>query len=152
MMKRTILFLSLILLVFSGSFAQPPQGGGGRFNPEERQKQQLEMMKKELSLTPEQTTKVEALNKETGEKMRALFEANSGDRDKAREKMRAVREESDTKLKAILTAEQYTKWQEIEKKMREERRGNRPQGGPGDPGGPGPDGGQRGGQRGGGDQ
>jgi hypothetical protein len=139
-MKKGLLILGLAFAVVSGSFAQPQ----GRGNWEERQKQQLETMKKELKLTPDQVTKVEALQAETNKKTRAVFESGSADRDANREKMQAIREEHDKKLKTILNKDQSAKWDEIVEKMRAERRSNNQGGGPGGPGGP-----QRGGERGG---
>jgi periplasmic protein CpxP/Spy len=145
MMKKLLIVLGLALTVATGAWAQPPQGGGqGRFNFEERQKQEMETMKKELSLTPDQVKKVEALNAETNQKTRELFEASAGDREGNREKFRTLREEHTKKLNVILTPDQAKKWEEIQEKLRAERRANRP-GGPGGPGGE--RGGQRGGQR-----
>jgi periplasmic protein CpxP/Spy len=147
-MKRLVMFFSLLIMVAVMAVAQDGRPAGGqRPNMEERMKQQMETMKKELNLTADQVTKVEALNAETGKKMQELFQNNSGDREQQREKMRAVREENDKKLKAILNADQYKKWEAIQEKQRQERQANRPQGqgGPGQ-GGPG---GQRGGERGG---
>jgi periplasmic protein CpxP/Spy len=126
-MKLTILILSLTFALIGSAFAQPQGGnrpGGG--NWEEMQKQQMETMKTELKLTPDQITKVEALNAETNKKTKAIRDANSTDREANREKMRAVREEQDKKLKTILTKEQATKWDEIQEKRRAERRANNP--------------------------
>jgi periplasmic protein CpxP/Spy len=143
MMKKMLMFLGLVLAVGVGSFAQP-QGGNrqGMGNFEERQKQQMETMKKELNLTSDQVTKIEALQAETNTKTRAIFESGANDREANREKMRAVREDHNKKLKSILTKDQATKWDEITEKMRAERRANAPGGGP-------QGGGQRGGERGG---
>ncbi len=141
-MKKLLIVLSVAFAIATGAWAQPPQGGGqGRFNFEERQKQEVETMKKELNLTPDQVKKVEALNTDTNQKTRELFEANAGDRDANREKFRTLREEHTKKLNEILTADQAKKWEGIQEKLRAERRANRP-GGPGGPGG------ERGGQRG----
>jgi periplasmic protein CpxP/Spy len=139
-MKKVLMILGLVFAVISGSWAQP-QGGNRQGNFEERQKQQMETMKKELSLTPDQVTKIEALQAETNKKTRAIFESGSEDRDANREKMRVVREGHDKTLKTILTKDQAAKWDTIVEKMRNERRAN-------NPGGP-QGGGQRGGERGG---
>lgn len=89
--------------------------GGGRANVEER----VNRMAEELKLTDDQKKKVEALFKEQGEKMRALRDATPEER---REKGRGMREEMNKKMKEILTAEQYTKFEQMPR--------------PGRPGGP----------------
>lgn len=86
-------------------------------------KVRAEQLAKELSLKDDQKTKVEELFKAQGEKMRELRSATPEER---REKGKTMREEMDKKMKEILTAEQYAKWEK-----------NRAQGrGPGGPGVP----------------
>lgn len=87
-------------------------------------KERLDKMAEDLKLTADQKTKVEAAMKEQGEKMRALREDTSLSDEQRREKFRSMRDEMDKKMKDILTAEQFEKWQ----KLREQSR-------PGGPGG-----------------
>ncbi len=102
----------------------PPQGAERRPNmrrasPEQR----LNHMAEALKLTDEQKDKVKAVLQAEGEKMRGLRDLAPDER---REKAKAVREETVAKMKDILTAEQFTKWQE----MRQNRGGgNRAPGG-----------------------
>ncbi|MFN3410174.1 MAG: hypothetical protein ACK45B_14355 [Limisphaerales bacterium] len=97
----------------------------------------------ELGLNEEQRTKFEAVMREAQEKRRALREDTSLTPEQRREKNQAIQKEVDAKVKEILTAEQYAKWE----KMQQERRRGQPgqPGGPGGPGGPGPRAGQSGG-------
>ena len=81
----------------------------------------------ELNLTAEQKPKVEAVMKGAAEKRKALRDDTSLTPEQRREQMKAIAEESKTKLKEILTAEQLAKMEELQK--------NRP-GRPGGPGGP----------------
>ena len=94
-----------------------PEGREGRPRPtgDDAIKARVERMSENLKLTDDQKTKLTEVFKSQAEKMREA----RGDR----EKMTAMREENDKKIKEILTAEQYTKYKE------------RPQGG--GPGGPG---------------
>ena len=70
----------------------------------------MEQMVSELGLSDKQT-----------EKLKAVFEEmkpgrnNSGERP-SREEMEKKRSETDAKIKKILTDEQYTKYQELQKK------------------------------------
>jgi Spy/CpxP family protein refolding chaperone len=146
MKLRSFLFAFAFLFVGIMAMAQPLQGMG-QFNPEEMIKRQTEQMVKDLGLNDSQKTKIEALNKKYGAKMGEVFQSAGGDREKVREKMTAMRTEKDAELKTILTPEQFTKYQELEKKRMEERRQN----GQGRPGGPGAPPQKRGQQRGSGD-
>jgi Spy/CpxP family protein refolding chaperone len=96
-------------------------GAGGRnMSPEAR----FEKMSTELNLTEDQKPKVKAALKEQFDKMKDLSP------EERREKGPAMREEADKKMKEILTADQYKKFQS----MRPGRPGG---GGPGGPGGAG---------------
>jgi protein CpxP len=91
-------------------------------------KERVDKMAEDLKLTADQKTKVEAVMKEQGEKMRGLRDLTPEER---REKSTALRAETTKKMKEILTAEQFTQWEK-----------NRPQGRPGGRRGAPPAGGQ----------
>jgi Spy/CpxP family protein refolding chaperone len=77
----------------------------------------------QLKLTPEQQTKVEALFKDERDKAKDLRDqSQSLPQEERRAKMREMREGMDTKMKGILTPDQYEKW----KAMRQQ--GQRPGG------------------------
>jgi Spy/CpxP family protein refolding chaperone len=79
--------------------------GGGDFV-----KQRLDRLSEELKLTDEQKPKVEALLKAQAEKMRGLRDATPEER---QEKMKASRDEMGKKMKEILTAEQFAKYEKL---------------------------------------
>ena len=85
-------------------------GGGGRQTVE----QQLEQMSTALSLTDAQKPKVKAVLEDSSKKRQELMSGGSPDQ----EKMQALRDEQTKKMKAILTAEQFGKYE----KAQEERR------------------------------
>lgn len=90
----------------------------------------IEMLTTNLSLTAEQVPKVKAVLDEQRTKMGEL--RNETDQEVRRTKGQALRTETTAKMKEILTAEQFTKWE----KMAQGMRGNRPPGGaPGGAGG-----------------
>lgn len=98
----------------------PPQGPGGmRGGPAAR----LEMMQKELSLTPDQTTKVKAILDDGRAQMQAARSDNSGG--DVRAKMMELRKAENDKIKAVLDDTQKTKFEEMEKRMRERMRAGR---------------------------
>lgn len=82
-------------------------------------------VQKDIKLTADQKTKLEALREELGEAMRARFAGGRGgrdgggsgggtfDREAMREEMDAVRKEVNEKTKAILTDEQWTRLGQI---------------------------------------
>ena len=124
-MKKQGILILIGMLFSILSFAQGQGGERRNFNSEEMIKRQTEEMKTSLSLTAEQVVKVEALNKKYGKKMSEAFEGAQEDRTVMREKMAKMREEKNTELKGILTAEQLKKHQEDEKKRMEEMRKRR---------------------------
>ena len=90
--------------------------------PGVRQEQRREVMKEhrdkmfeELKLTDQQKEQIKEANKAQGEKMRGLPDLPPKER---QEKVKALHEEMDKKMKGILTAEQYEKWH----KTREQER------------------------------
>jgi len=126
-----VLALGGLLLCNTGVMAQDTNNagtegkkGGKRGFPtvEER----MDRMSKELNLTDDQKPKVKAVLEEQSTKMRGVRDLPQ---DEQREKFQASREETNKKMKEILTPEQYTKFESM-------RRG---------PGGPG--GGKKGGKK-----
>lgn len=106
-------------------------GGPGGPGGAEGIKERLNKIAEELKLNDGQKTKVEAAMKEQGEKFRAIRQDSSLSDEQKREKGKALRDDLNKKMKEILTAEQYAKWEKMP--------------GPGRPGGPGgPDGEKKG--------
>lgn len=131
-MRKLMLIAAFAIIGFATSYAQP--GGGNRLSPEERLKRDVDQLTKELSLTPEQVTKVTPMLKETQDKISESFQKmrESGNMD--REQMNAERAKlntaQDQKLTAVLTADQAKKLADLRKKQEEER-AQRMQGGGG---------------------
>lgn len=115
----------------NGNNGSRSQGGpGGRnFNPEEFAKRQSEEMKKALDLSDEQTKQVYDISIESSKKMREMREKmqDGGDREAMREMFQQARQETDEKIKALLTDGQKTKydeWQEERRERMRQQRGN----------------------------
>jgi Spy/CpxP family protein refolding chaperone len=77
-------------------------------------------IKDELKLTPEQSAKFEALNKEYNDKIDGVMQDASLSQDAQKEKKMALKKEKETKFYEILTPEQQTAYKDlIEKKKKE---------------------------------
>ena len=136
---KKILFAAVALIFSVSIFAQAPQRGERReFKPEEMATRMADGMKKELNLNDEQYKSVYNLYLKRGEEMKAR--RNKGqqgqqvNREARREEMKKSQEAMNAELKKILTAEQYTKYEEMLKKQRQRQGG--PRGGQGGAGRP----------------
>lgn len=139
---KKILFAAVALMFSVALFAQGPQRGERReFKPEEMATRMADGMKKELSLNDEQYKSVYNLYLKRGEEMKARRDKGQQgqqvDREARREEMKKQQEAMNAELKKILTPEQYTKFEEMQKKQQQQRRGQGsprgPQGGQGMP-------------------
>src|ERR1700677_265679 len=130
---RRMLLMAAILVVSCGAvWAQSPGPMRGRGGNPERELQQLTHV---LSLTADQQTQVKALLAEQRQKMEALRNSNSDASSQGtpsrREQMESIRNDTDTKITALLNDDQKSKfaaWQQERKSRMEQREG----GGPGD--------------------
>ena len=92
---------------------------------EKMMEKHLNKMSKSLNLTPEQKEKVSAIMKERAEKHKAEIQ-------KAQDSMKAVRDESDQKIREVLTPEQAQKFdkqiqdrnEKMDKKMKKHQDDN----------------------------
>lgn len=126
---KYILILTLTILSFS--FAQA-QRGSARISPEDRAKQQTQLMTDSLGLSEAQAAKVAAVNNEYAKKMSAAMEEARGnenyDRTTMRAMMKTMRNEQSEAIKKYLTTEQAEKWVNIQANQRNNRRGKRGKG------------------------
>ncbi len=107
---------------------QTPPAGGAQGGGMRGRGPNLEQLTKALELTDDQKPKVKAVLDETTEKIGEVRK-DPGFADLSREdkmaKMKPIRDAMTAKMKAILTAEQFAKYE----KMGQNMRGNRPPGG-----------------------
>lgn len=100
------------------------QGMGGRMgrgNPEKMEERQLQMMTKQLNLTPDQVTQVKGVFADSDAQMKALRDDTATAQADKRGKMRSIMEDRQTKVRAVLTDDQKTKYDAMQAKMRERR-------------------------------
>jgi len=72
-------------------------------------------MAKQLDLTEDQKPKYDAIMKDAAEKGRTLREDTSLTSQDKKDKAKVIREDTTAQLKALLTPEQFSKWQELSK-------------------------------------
>ena len=71
-------------------------------------------MAEELGLNEDQKTKMGDVMKEFGPKMKAIFDDASLSKEDKMAKVKAINEERSAKIKEILTADQFEKWQKLQ--------------------------------------
>jgi periplasmic protein CpxP/Spy len=98
-----------------------PGGGMRRMDPN----RQLEHMTKQLDLTADQQNQIKPVLMDRQQKLQALFQDQSVSQDDRRAKARAINEESNSKIQAVLNDQQKQKFAEMQQRMR--------RGGPGGP-------------------
>ena len=150
-MKKTLVALAVLALTSASAFAQtkmapvapgqnPPTAteaspvaigyGKGHKTPEQKADRRANKMAKELGLTADQETKVEAVLLAENKEMMALNSAaprTPGTRPSPAQlaEMKAARDKYDAQLKGILNPDQYTKLLAERKEKREEMKAKR---------------------------
>ncbi|HEY0976498.1 MAG TPA: hypothetical protein VGE21_03425, partial [Flavobacteriales bacterium] len=117
-MKKTMFSLVLAVVLSATAQAQTSKSN----TPADRAKVQTERMAKELDLTPEQRTKVEAINLRFAEKASALREERKTSPGEHQGEGKEMKAEREAELRNVLTPEQLDKWTAHEKAMMEKRR------------------------------
>ena len=111
----------------------PPAGGpppGDRGPGMRGRGPNFDMIAQRLNLTDDQKPKVKAILDDQGRNKCAICCKTTRicRREDRMAKMKSIREDTDAKLKAVLTADQFEQWQKMEARMRGPRNG--PPGGP----------------------
>ncbi len=117
MMIRSSLSAVLTLFLATIVLAQPQ-----RMTPQER----TDQLAKQLALSDSQKVKVLSLFTKQDEARKKAFAEGSGDRDAMRATMQKMRDETAKEMKAILTPEQFTKYEKLRSEMPRGGMGRRP--------------------------
>ncbi len=123
-MKRKLIFaVSLLAATFIVNVqtsvaqnAEAPNGQRQDMTPEQRVEAQLKRWTTSLNLTAEQVSQIKPLLTERTAKREAI--RNASDRRAAMQELRDLTKAQDEKLKTIFTAEQLTKYAELQEEMR----------------------------------
>ena len=128
--KTFLLVAGVAVLILLGirllAAAPLPQYGGRRMHKPMTPEEQLARMTKHLKLTDDQQAKIKPILEERHNKMMELRQDTSMPREERMEKFREIRQESMEKIKPILTPEQQTKWEKMQQRRMERRRGPMP--------------------------
>lgn len=120
-MKKYILSIALFVAVAATAFGQQK-------SPEVRATKSTEMMEKNLSLTPDQKTKIYDATLERIKAVDALREAAGEGNKPDPEQMKAVNKKFNDVLQATLTDDQKAKWKELRAQRANGNGGQKPQG------------------------
>lgn len=115
-MKTLNLFL-LTAGISATTLTASAQQGGGRpmMDPQQMAQRQTEQIKKSVTnVTPDEESKILAVEQDFAKAAQDARNSSNGDRDSMRTKMQTLRQDRDTKIKGILTADQYAEYQKME--------------------------------------
>ena len=105
-MKKFLLICCFLIGITAVSRAQ---GGGQRRTPEEQAKQ----LQTQLKLTDDQTTKITAIFQVQATKRDSIRTAANGDRQAMMQAMMPLMQDTNGKIKAVLTPDQATAYDKI---------------------------------------
>jgi hypothetical protein len=106
-----------VLMIVSGT-ARAQMDSTAMRTPESRAAMLSDKMKTDLALTDAQYAQVQGINLKYAQKNDSLFKA-PGERSDKMQAMRSSMQAKGDELKAILTPDQFTKYQAMEKEMRQ---------------------------------
>jgi Spy/CpxP family protein refolding chaperone len=116
-MKKFLLVCCFLIGITAVSRAQ---GGGQRRTPEEQAKQ----LQTQLKLNDDQTTKITAIFKAQATKRDSVRTAANGDREAMMQGMMPLMQDTNNKIKAVLTPEQATAYDKmVQERMERMRNG-----------------------------
>ena len=101
---------------YRASQAEKHKAGMAKYRGEHAQR-----MQESLSLSDEQTSKIKSIDKEFGDRFRALRSDSTLAREDLQKKAKQLRDEYQSKTKSVLTDEQFKKW-EMQKADRKRRK------------------------------
>ena len=135
-MKNSLLLFAALALTSAAAHAQAapatqtaPTADGTKRSPEQQAQNQAQRLAKELNLSADQQTKVQQLMMAQRQETQTAIQNAGGDRRAMGQAMRANRDKFDGQLKAVLTPDQYTKYQQLMTERREQMRERRQGGG-----------------------
>ena len=124
-MKKVILVFAVVMSAMS-VFAQD---GSPKKNAQQRAEQFVKELSKELSLTADQSSKIQLVQLESIKKLDSIkAKATDGDKKAGKKEAKAVNDAASTSIKAILTDEQKTKfdsWIEARKEKMKNKNGGK---------------------------
>jgi periplasmic protein CpxP/Spy len=133
-MKKIFVSFALLMAFAVASFAQAtataPEApkGRGKGKGQAQMEKRGDNMKTQLGLTDDQAAKVKDLGNATKGKLKAVKSDNSVGKDQKKAQLKQINDEHEASMKGILSADQFTKWQNFRKEERQkmkDMKGNR---------------------------
>lgn len=134
--KVTVPCLAVVIL-FGGSLAARAQDTGTQQSNAQAEAQtqmhqgqhasRLETLSKELNLTDEQKTKLKPILEDAGKQMRGVRDDTSLTQDQKRDKMKQLRESTDSQINGILTPEQQKKFEDLKAQEKAHHEATKPE-------------------------
>jgi Spy/CpxP family protein refolding chaperone len=93
----------------------PPGAGGGATSPGGQRRASLDKFLTDIKATDDQKDKLKTIFKERVEKMQALRDDTSLSQEDRAKKRKEITDASNAKVKGVLNADQYTKYEEFMK-------------------------------------
>jgi len=120
-MKTKFATVFLAASLFVGTVAARAQSTDSTRTAEGRANQLTEKMKTELTLTDEQYPKVQAINLKYAQKNEAIFQGTGARFAKFRS-LKSSQKDKSKEMKAVLTSDQYKKYQQMVEEMKNKAR------------------------------
>ncbi|WP_310391864.1 hypothetical protein [Hymenobacter sp.] len=130
-MKNTLLLLAAVALTATCRAQTPaaatPASSASRPAPAQRAERQIQTLTQELNLTAEQAPKVERIVQAQQQELQALRAQTSGggNRRKLFQQLKASQEKYNGQFRAVLTPEQFTRYEQLQAQRREQLRAAR---------------------------
>ncbi len=107
-----MLALATVCTVALGASAQEHQ----KMDPQQMAQKQTDNIKQHVSgITPDEESKILAIEQDFSKAAQDARTSSNGDRDAMKAKMEPLRQNRDAKIKAVLTVDQYTQYSQMEK-------------------------------------
>ncbi|HTA83540.1 MAG TPA: hypothetical protein VK783_11415 [Bacteroidia bacterium] len=110
---KTLALASMCIVALSAS-AQEHQ----KMDPNQMAQKQTDNIKQHVTgITPDEESKILVIEQDFSKAAQDARASSNGDRDAMKTKMESLRQERDTKLKGVLTADQYTQYTQMPKEQ-----------------------------------
>lgn len=127
-MKKIVFLTTAVLMSLSVMLHAQPREPQHRITPEQHAAQMVERLHKELTLTEKQQEELKTWFTRSFTQQKEESDKNRSNREAMRQFREKQRKANDAELKKVLTAEQYKKYEENQRKRQEARRNQMRQG------------------------
>ena len=113
-LKSLALVAGLAFITANVSAQAAATQGGNKPDPQKMAQQQTDRIKQNVTgITPAQESQILAAEQDYSKSMQDAWSSSNGDKEAMKSKMEPVKAARDAKLKTILTADQYTQYQNM---------------------------------------